>query len=220
VNTDGSGAQKPDVPIDDREWVQGLMYCHRQMNVQATELFDVTTYLYSLAELLVGKGVVGIDELNRRKEIVAPRLAERLREQQVGVWIDDQSGDKYKLEGQEVVCECESRWSICQSACCRMTFPLSVQDIEEGVVRWNLAQPYMNRKDQRGYCVHCDPVTFRCSVYAHRPATCRKFECKHDERIWLDFENMIVNPAAFERESTQQVSGETGETGREAGAGG
>lgn len=45
-----------------------------------------------------------------------------------------------------------------------------------------------------GYCSHLDPNTFGCTVYENRPVPCRAFDCRNDKRIWLDFENMILNP--------------------------
>ena len=34
----------------------------------------------------------------------------------------------------------------------------------------------------------------RCGVYQNRPLICRTYSCRNDKRIWLDFENYVVNP--------------------------
>jgi hypothetical protein len=30
-------------------------------------------------------------------------------------------------------------------------------------------------------------------VYHKRPGVCRSYSCAHDERIWKDFDNMVLN---------------------------
>jgi Fe-S-cluster containining protein len=83
-----------------------------------------------------------------------------------------------------------------------MSFALSRQDIEEGTVKWDFGHPYMIAKVGDGYCVHIDKTTCRCKIWENRPVPCRGFDCRNDKRIWLDFENKIVNPKlpeVFER---------------------
>ena len=72
-----------------------------------------------------------------------------------------------------------------------MTFPLSPQDLDERSVEWDYSAPYAIRKGTDGYCVHSCPTTRRCLVYEHRPAICRTYSCREDERIWDDFERRI-----------------------------
>lgn len=193
-------AMMPNAHIDEGEFVDGLLYCHYQLNANALKLFEALAYSYSLIEILIAKGIVGIEELDQRKNAVAQRLAERFEQERIGTQIYDGEKDKYNLKEQEVIIDCASRLPICRGACCRLEFALSAQDIKEGIVRWNLGQPYVNRKAEHGHCVHWDPKTFKCTVYEHRPAICRSYNCRHDERIWLDFENCVINPALFQSE--------------------
>jgi Fe-S-cluster containining protein len=188
----------PGLKIEESEFVDGLLYCHYQMNANAAKLFEALAYSYSLMELLISKGLIGIEELDERKDTVAKRLAERFQQEQIGVRMYEDGTDKYKLEEQEVVIDCEARWPICQGVCCKLQFPLSSQDVTEGIVRWNLAQPYMNLKGDTGHCVHLDVESCRCTVYEHRPGICRSYSCANDKRIWLDFEKRIINPEIFE----------------------
>jgi Fe-S-cluster containining protein len=197
-------AMMPVLEIEKSEFVDGLLYCHYQMNANASKLFEALAYSYSLMELLISKGIIGIEELDQRKETVAKRLAERFQQEQIGVRMHDDGADKYNLAEQEVVIDCESRWPICKAVCCRLQFPLSPQDVSEGIVRWNLGQPYMNRKGQTGHCVHLDLESCRCAVYEHRPAICRGYSCANDKRIWLDFEKRVINPAIFEDETASK----------------
>jgi Fe-S-cluster containining protein len=46
-----------------------------------------------------------------------------------------------------------------------------------------------------GYCSHMDRDTCGCTIYANRPVPCRGFDCRKDERIWLDFEGKVPNLA-------------------------
>jgi hypothetical protein len=43
--------------------------------------------------------------------------------------------------------------------------------------------------------VHNDRRTGGCTVYADRPAICRRWSCANDARIWKDFERMELNVA-------------------------
>ena len=103
-------------------------------------------------------------------------------------------GDKYVPDGGHVQIDCADRLALCHAACCRLRVPLSHQDIAEDVAQWDERQPYLNRQRADGYCVHCDESTLRCSIYQERPGLCRSFDCRHDRRIWLDFERRIPNP--------------------------
>jgi Fe-S-cluster containining protein len=101
--------------------------------------------------------------------------------------------DKYAVESPPEL-DCAALLPICQGRCCRLTFPLSFQDLDEGVVRWTYAAPYRIRQREDGYCVHSDPDNHSCGVYRQRPAVCRGYDCRGDKRIWLDFAQRIPAP--------------------------
>ena len=103
-------------------------------------------------------------------------------------------GDKYAPDESVAQIDCADRLDLCHAACCRLRVPLSRQDIAEGVAEWDDRQPFLNRQRADGYCVHCDESTHRCDIYGQRPGLCRVFDCRHDRRIWLDFERRIPNP--------------------------
>jgi hypothetical protein len=98
-------------------------------------------------------------------------------------------GDKYQAEPADV--PCMELLPICQARCCKLSFPLSTQDLDEGVIRWDYGEPYLIRqRETDGYCVHNDAG--RCSVHAQRPMICRTYTCKDDKRIWADFDNRVL----------------------------
>jgi hypothetical protein len=107
-----------------------------------------------------------------------------------------EGADKYALDddGHEPI-DCAARLALCHAACCRLRVPLTRQDLDEGVVEWDRDQPYLNRQRADGWCVHCDPASRRCTTYEHRPGLCRRFDCRGDGRIWIDFERRIPAPS-------------------------
>ena len=181
--------------IETEEIVEGFLYSYRQLDNNALKVFEASAHLYSLIELLVAKGIIGIEELDQRKKAVEKRLSDSFKEAGIGVRVQKCDIDKYSSQEQAKI-DCEKRQHLCRSACCRMAYALSLQDIREGI-RWNLGMPFMNVRGQDGYCVHLDQDTLRCSIYESRPIVCRQYDCSNDRRIWLDFDKMIINPDLF-----------------------
>jgi hypothetical protein len=175
------------------EIVGGFLYTHSRANSNSSRILEAASFLYSLIELLEEKGLISIAELDERKTTVAQRVKERFLAKGMGVHLQEPERDKYAVQG-TVEIDCENRVHLCKAACCRLCFPLSKQDIDEGVVKWDLRFPYIIAQDDDGYCQHLNCTNHSCTIYQHRPLPCRTFDCRKDERIWLDFENMVVNP--------------------------
>ena len=76
---------------------------------------------------------------------------------------------------------------ICQAVCCRLNFPLNQQEVERGVVKWDLGRPYFIRRELNGYCAHNVRPSGQCTVYANRPLVCRHYSCRNDDRIWNEY---------------------------------
>ena len=190
--------------------VDGLLYTRSRANANTTKTLEAASFLYALVELLSEKGLITVEELDERKRAVGQRLVEQFRRKGNGVMLQDPEYDKYSFE-QEVEIDCDSRVHLCRAACCRLPFALSKQDIREGIVRWDLGQPYLIAHNGDGTCCHLDCVTQTCPVWEHRPVPCRAFDCRQNKRIWLDFENMIVNPAIRRPDWPHCVSEEEGQ---------
>lgn len=177
-----------------QEVVQGFLYSHTRANKNTGKALEIASFCYALIELLQEKGIITFEELDERKKVVGKRLVKKFTEQGMGVVaLQESEQDKYAFE-QEVAIDCMSRIHICHAVCCRLVFALSKQDIEEGVIKWDLGRPYMIATDADGYCQHLDRATYRCTLREHRPVPCRGYDCRKDERIWLDFEKGIINP--------------------------
>lgn len=171
----------------------GLLYCHSRLNSNTSKLLESASFLYALVELLTEKGLVELDELEEKKREVAARLLESFLDKGMGVAMQEGERDKYTFD-ETVEIDCESRVHLCKAACCRMSFALSQQDVEEGVIKWDLGRPYLIAQDSEGYCRHLDRQSSCCTVRDQRPLPCRGYDCRKDERVWLDFEKRIINP--------------------------
>lgn len=167
---------------------------YRRLGVEVTEVQEASTLLYALTEVMVGKGMVGIDELEHAKRSVRDRLDTHIQQAGMTVQLSADAPDKYAMQDATADIDCADRLHLCHAACCRLRFALSEQDVTDGTVQWTLSEPYLNRQGDDGYCAHNDPDTRGCGVYADRPAVCRGYDCRQDPRIWLDFDHRVPNP--------------------------
>ncbi len=182
----------------DAQMRRGVSHAHDQIDALAQQVFVVATEVGALSTLLQERGIIPIEALRTQRSVIAKRLHELFQDQGIGVKREMRIPDKYALAPETLPqIDCESRFPLCRGACCTLRFALSAQDVEEGVMRWELDRPYMNRigADQR--CVHQDRSSYHCTIYPHRPGVCRLYDCRTDTRIWLDFERRVINPALF-----------------------
>ena len=203
---------EPEPGLKDRTYDQlhqaiarGFRYTHFRANANTSELIDVAASLHAALEILREKGLLAPDDLERRKSATVERLAERFAQRGLGVSYQASEQDKYQLEN-EVVIDCDSRVHLCRAACCKLRFALSRQDVEEGLVKWDFANPYVIAQEPDHYCQHVDRQCLKCGVHAHRPMPCRTYDCRGDHRIWLDFEKRIVNPRIHEVDWPRSLS--------------
>jgi len=178
---------------DRHEVAEGLRYAHFRADANTGKLLEVASFLYAAIDLLNQKGLLDLAELDERKKQAATNIVEKFTERGMGVVYQKPEYDKYKFEGEAKI-DCENRIHLCHAACCKLRFALSKQDVEEGIVRWNFSAPYLIARGEDGYCQHLNREEKCCSIHAHRPVPCRAFDCRNDKRIWLDFENNMVNP--------------------------
>ena len=172
---------------------EGLLYTHSRLNANTGKTLEAASFLYALVELLTEKGIISEAELDLHKREVGQRLVQEFQDRAMGALLQDPEYDKYTFKD-GVTINCRERIAHCRASCCRIPFALSKQDINEGRIRWELGQPYLIAHGKDGYCEHFDRRKFGCTVYEQRPVPCRGFDCRQDERIWLDFKKMISNP--------------------------
>jgi len=174
------------------EVAAGFRYAHFRADANTGKLLEVASFLYAAIDMLSQKGLLDIAELDERKKEAAAQLVEKFSERGMGVVYQKPEQDKYSFESVAKI-DCENRIHLCRAACCKLPFALSKQDVEEGVVRWDFSRPYLIAHGPDGYCQHLDQEKKCCSSYAHRPIPCRGYDCSRDKRIWLDFENRVIN---------------------------
>lgn len=105
--------------------------------------------------------------------------------------------DKYTLDPVDGP-DCAALIPICGARCCTLSFPLTTQDLDEGLIRFDVGRPYLIAHADDGHCVHLDRTTRFCGVYSHRPGICRVYDCRQDRRIWSDFATLTLAPPGVE----------------------
>jgi Fe-S-cluster containining protein len=102
--------------------------------------------------------------------------------------------DKYQVHSPDI--DCASRIPLCQARCCSMEVSLSAQDVREGGIPFDLTQPYALPRDPVTKQCVCMGADGACTIYDKRPGACRAYDCRHDKRVWIDFEARIPAPLA------------------------
>jgi Fe-S-cluster containining protein len=188
---DGSTEQPDRV---EKELLRGLQFANLLGSINQEQNTANTILLQSLVEVLIAKGVVHVHELEERKKAVAESLNKSNAETPHVQLVE--TPDKYEAE-HEIVVNCVSCIDVCKMVCCKLWFVLSVQDLTEGVVKWNCGMPYSIAQNEDGFCLHLDHSN-GCTIYSNRPLVCRSYNCRNDRRIWVDFENKVLSPEAIE----------------------
>jgi Fe-S-cluster containining protein len=173
----------------------GFIYTHTRVNKNTSKNLEVASFMYALIELLSEKGLISIEEIDERKKTVAGRLVERFVRSGIGMMYQDPEFNKYTFD-KEAQVDCLNCIPHCKAICCKLPFALSRQDVEEGVIRWDLGRPYLICHGLDGYCVHLNRRTYLCSVHDKRPVPCRGFDCRNDKNwdVWLDYGKKFLNP--------------------------
>ncbi len=176
-------------PIRSQDVEDGFSRVNEMLSAAQEEGIEATASVRALAFLLVDKGIIRPHELDAMLRQARRQMARELRPRvRLG-----STRDKYTAAG-AVDIDCAGLMPLCHARCCTFAFFLTKQDLDEGVVRWDYGNPYWIKQAADGYCTHCDPETRFCGVHAQRPFVCRKFDCRDDERIWLDFEARVPAP--------------------------
>lgn len=191
--TQGAPALDGGLPAPETELAKALIYAHNAIGGNLAGTQQLSASVYALTELLIAKGTIGLQELEERKASINQKMMAQMQEKWIGARMMSDETDKYDARA-AVEIDCEVRIPLCKASCCKLSFYLSRQDLEEGKIRWEFGRPYHIAHNAKGYCVHCDDTTRKCSVRENRPLTCRTYDCRKDKRIWEDFENRIPNP--------------------------
>ena len=176
-------------PIDQAEIERGLRFNHIMAMVGQSQSNEAFAGIMALADLLVRRGVIDEEEFSAAREN-ARRQIEGFPQPKVRL---ASMGDKY-APTESIDIDCAARIPFCQARCCTFNFYLTAQDLDEGVARWDYGNPYWIKREADGYCTHCDRATLGCTIHADRPHVCRRYDCRHDPRVWIDFDACIPAP--------------------------
>lgn len=175
-----------------RDLEGGLRFNHVVATRNQSALQAQTHVLNGLGHVLTTAGLVGADAVEQaRRAYEEGQTQPRFR---VRVAPDV---DKYGPDASVTEVDCAERLDHCRGACCTQAFAVGTQDLDEGVVRWEYRDPYVNKRRADGRCVH-QGDELSCQIWAQRPLFCRSYHCRNDARIWLDFERRIPNPALLD----------------------
>jgi Fe-S-cluster containining protein len=174
----------------ERQMERGSLFAHTVLTEQAARANKTEALLHGLADLLIRNDVISAEDLLAAVDTTGRQIADAGGRAKVDVAIRV-DGDAPEVAADEI--DCEARIPYCKAVCCRMRWALTVEEIENGPMKWDLGRPYFNRHNAEGYCEQIDPETHGCQIYDDRPSPCRQFSCKGDERIWKDFDAMVIN---------------------------
>jgi Fe-S-cluster containining protein len=169
----------------ERQVERGNVFAHAVLSEHASRAGENEAIIRGLVELLIEREVVQPQDLVAAVDAVR---AETKSDIEIAIRVDEEP----IVPGPPV--DCEARLHVCKAVCCRLRFPLSVEEVESGgPIKWDLGRPYFNRHGDDGYCHQSDGETRGCNVYDDRPAPCRQYSCVGDDRIWKDFDAMELN---------------------------
>ncbi len=178
---------------------KGLRFCHVLMTRNQGALGAHGNIINGLGHILASNRVVdpeAVDQARLAYEEASGRPRFRVR---VAPDVD-----KYSAELETVEIDCAARLPLCKGACCTQSFVLGAQDLDEGIIRWQYGDPYVNEQGDDGRCVH-QRDDMLCTVHEQRPLFCRMYDCRKDPRIWLDFDRKVPNPSLAERPQLSAV---------------
>jgi Fe-S-cluster containining protein len=176
------GLPQDDARLTRSEVEGGLRFALHEIASAAERITELEGKVAALTGALLAAAAVTPEDLEERARKAAPAS----RESQIEL---HRGPSKYSLPKLDI--DCAALMPICKAACCSYLVYLSEQDLDERILSWDYRTPYQLPQQENGYCRYCDPRTYRCQVYVHRPATCRTFDCRRDSRIWKDFERRI-----------------------------
>ncbi len=183
----------PRDPLRRYEVEEGLRFVMHHLTDAKLVHADVHATIKALIDTLIEAGAMTPEKFERRRQNNLDMATSRIADRPLAKL--DHTLDKYALTDLPDV-DCAAIMPICKARCCKLTVCLSRQDLDEREIVWDYGKPYQIRKKEDGYCAHNDPQTHGCGVYQRRPAICRSYDCRQDDRIWKDFEKHILQDEA------------------------
>lgn len=192
------GADDHQGPALERQVQRGFLHTHTGLSQNHDHLLQLASTVFAMVDLFVERGLLSLEEVQAQARLTRERLAQSELGRGFGFVLQKDPRDKYDHPDTLQV-DCQARHPLCQSACCSLDVPLASQDIEEGVLRFDLGRPYLLRRSSDGCCEHLSRGSGACGVYQARPLACRSYSCADDPRIWKDFAARIPNTESIQQ---------------------
>jgi Fe-S-cluster containining protein len=186
-----SAGREQDLARLERQVERGSLFTHTVVSQNADRIHEAESFLYGLIDILIESGMLTQDEVLQAAGKVRQQMEQNGQTVGPGIALRIE-GDGAKKDD-FVAVNCSERLDICKAVCCRLHFALTAEEVESGRIKWDLGEPYYIRHESTGCCHHLDPNARTCTVYENRPSVCRQYSCAGDERIWKDFDKMILN---------------------------
>ncbi|HEX7757625.1 MAG TPA: YkgJ family cysteine cluster protein [Niabella sp.] len=180
-----------DVNQLERQLEHSSYYNQTVLSQYANRINELESFVYGLADMLIEKKELNTEELQSAVEKTRNEMKENGETLHAGIAL--RMDGAHAATDHFVPVNCNERMHICKAICCKLSFALSASEIDSGKVKWDLGRPYFIRHEKNGYCTHLNENKKCCTVYNDRPKVCSGYSCAKDERIWKDFENMILN---------------------------
>lgn len=82
----------------------------------------------------------------------------------------------------DAVVDCRSKILECRAACCTLTFALTRDEVQKGIIKHNPEKPFFISRNPEGYCTHLDYNSLECTVWNNRPLRCRRYDCRENQQ--------------------------------------
>ena len=171
----------------ENQMIRGQLNTHHTLSDISERINDIEAFVFGINDALIEKNVMSSKFLFKKIEQVKRNMMDAGETANAGVALRKDNN----IPETEAV-NCSERMHICKSICCKLNFPLNAEEVESGIVKWDLGKPYYIRHNSCGYCSHRGEQG-QCGVYENRPIVCKTYSCAGDERIWKDFDNMVLN---------------------------
>lgn len=157
--------------------------------------FEQAVIVQCVLQILMTKGLIRREELDQVFPAMRKMMAELRSTQLTGPRLYQTLADV----PEPTDLDCQSHHDQCGAACCTsFSVVLTAEEAASNKYLWDLAFPYRLLVDESGTCVYFDRSTLRCTIWADRPAACRTFDCRKDDRIWDDYAQRRVSASAME----------------------
>lgn len=146
--------------------------------------FEQAVIVQCVLQILMMKGLIRREELDQVYPQMRKMMAELRTTQLTGPKLYQ------SLDGvpEPKDLDCSAHHDACGAACCTsFSVVLTAEEAASGKYLWDIAFPYRLLVDAQGTCVYLDRERLACTIWQDRPAACRTFDCRKDDRIWSDY---------------------------------